>query len=51
MVTAILQRRNQGLESNTNLPRVLCVAIAEAEFEPRLFVSCGLEERERQGSG
>ena len=51
MVTATLQVRNQGLESKTNLPRVICVAAAEAEFERRQFLSCRLEERERQGSG
>lgn len=51
MVTAMLQVKNQGLESKTNLPRVIRVAAAEAEFERRQFLSCRLEERERQGSG
>lgn len=39
--------RNQGLESVSNLPRVICMVTAEAEFEPTQFVSCLLEERGR----
>ena len=40
--------RNWGLEGKSNLAGVICVVIAEAEFEPGQLVFCLLAERQRQ---